>query len=52
MNLARWTSRQRRRQNQRQSRRLGFDGLEGRQLLATSLALWGSELRITGDPDF
>ena len=35
MNLARWTSRQRRRQNQRQSRRLGFEGLEGRQLLAT-----------------
>jgi len=26
MNLARWTSQQRRRQNQRQSRRLGFDG--------------------------
>ena len=26
MNLARWTSRQRRRQNQHQSRRLGFDG--------------------------
>ena len=33
-----------------QSRRLGFEGLEGRQLLATSRALWGSEIRITGDP--
>ena len=51
MNLARWTSRQHRPQNQRQSRRLGFEGPEGRQLLATSLALWGSEIRITGDPD-
>ena len=51
MNLTRWISRQRRRENQRQSRRLGFEGFEGRQLLATILALWGSEIRITGDPD-
>lgn len=41
MNLTRWISWQRRRQNQRQSRRLRFEGLEGRQLLATS-SLWGA----------
>ena len=48
MNLTRWTSRQRRRQNQGQKRRLGFEGLEGRQLLATILFRRSNVLSILG----